>query len=69
MGTIRDHAVVIGGSMSGLVTARVLAETYERVTIVDRDELPTKPQHRRRAGTRTGCCTAACSRSRSCFPG
>ncbi|MFB9446136.1 FAD-binding monooxygenase [Dactylosporangium vinaceum] len=31
------HAVVLGGSMAGLLTARVLTEHFERVTIVERD--------------------------------
>lgn len=31
------HAVVIGGSMAGLLAARVLSETYEHVTVLDRD--------------------------------
>jgi 2-polyprenyl-6-methoxyphenol hydroxylase-like FAD-dependent oxidoreductase len=35
-----SHAVVIGASMAGLLAARVLAESFERVTIVDRDRLP-----------------------------
>jgi 2-polyprenyl-6-methoxyphenol hydroxylase-like FAD-dependent oxidoreductase len=34
------HAVVIGASMGGLLAARVVAESHERVTVVDRDELP-----------------------------
>ncbi|WP_433057879.1 FAD-dependent oxidoreductase [Dactylosporangium sp. CS-033363] len=33
------HAVVLGGSMAGLLTARVLTGHFDRVTIVDRDEL------------------------------
>ncbi|MEU7871539.1 FAD-dependent monooxygenase [Dactylosporangium sp. NPDC049140] len=33
------HAVVLGGSMAGLLTARVLTEHFERVTIVERDEV------------------------------
>ncbi|MFJ7219479.1 FAD-dependent oxidoreductase [Amycolatopsis sp. NPDC098790] len=32
-------AVVLGGGMAGLLAARVLSESYERVLIVDRDEL------------------------------
>lgn len=36
---VRDHAVVLGGGMAGLLAARVLSETYSRVTILDRDEL------------------------------
>jgi 2-polyprenyl-6-methoxyphenol hydroxylase-like FAD-dependent oxidoreductase len=31
---------VIGASVAGLLAARVLADAYERVTIVERDELP-----------------------------
>ncbi|WP_154814177.1 FAD-dependent oxidoreductase [Actinophytocola xinjiangensis] len=34
-----DRAVVLGGSMAGLVAARVLAESYAEVVVVDRDEL------------------------------
>lgn len=37
MNTNREHALVIGGSMAGLLAARVLSETYARVTIVERD--------------------------------
>jgi flavin-dependent dehydrogenase len=38
-------AVVIGGSVSGLLAARALSESFERVTIVERDELPDGPCH------------------------
>ncbi len=31
------HAIVIGGSMAGLLAARVLSEHFERVTIIERD--------------------------------
>jgi 2-polyprenyl-6-methoxyphenol hydroxylase-like FAD-dependent oxidoreductase len=34
------HAVVIGGSLSGLVTARVLTDHFEQVTLVERDCFP-----------------------------
>ena len=37
---IGDHAVVLGASMGGLLAARVLADAYQRVTVVDRDLLP-----------------------------
>lgn len=43
----REHAVVLGGSMAGLVTARVLSEHFARVTVVERDVLPTSGEHRR----------------------
>ncbi|HEY2765157.1 MAG TPA: FAD-binding monooxygenase, partial [Pseudonocardiaceae bacterium] len=45
--TIGDHAVVLGASMAGLLTARVLAGAYDRVTVVDRDILPHGMAHRR----------------------
>jgi len=35
-----DHAAVLGASMAGLLAARVLAEAYRQVTIVERDPLP-----------------------------
>ncbi|MEV6547235.1 FAD-dependent monooxygenase [Streptomyces sp. NPDC051597] len=40
------HAVVIGGSLAGLLAAQVLAEHAERVTIVERDRLPDGPKAR-----------------------
>ena len=39
-GTAGSNAVVLGGSMAGLLAARVLADHYERVIVVDRDPLP-----------------------------
>jgi 2-polyprenyl-6-methoxyphenol hydroxylase-like FAD-dependent oxidoreductase len=41
MRRIGEHAVVIGGNMAGLLAARALAEAYERVTVLDRDMLPS----------------------------
>ena len=41
-----NHAVVIGASIGGLVAARVLSESFERVTVYDRDDLPTELQAR-----------------------
>ena len=35
-----EHAVVIGGSVAGLLAARVLADHFERVTVVKRDHFP-----------------------------
>lgn len=43
----RDHAVVIGGGIGGMVTARVLCDHFSKVTIVERDPLPKTPQTRR----------------------
>ncbi len=44
---IGDHAVVLGGSLAGLLAARVLADAYAQVTVIDRDELSEAPMHRR----------------------
>ncbi len=41
------RAVVVGGSMAGLLAARVLADHFEDVVVVDRDTLPDGAQHRR----------------------
>lgn len=41
------HALVIGGSMAGLFAARVLADYFDTVTIVDRDIFPATPDHRK----------------------
>ncbi|MEV0060819.1 FAD-dependent monooxygenase [Nocardia sp. NPDC050718] len=43
----RGHAIVIGAGVAGLLAARVLADTYERVTLVERDELDAKATVRR----------------------
>ena len=42
-----DHAVVIGGSMAGLLTARVLSEQFAQVTVVERDEFTDTPEPRK----------------------
>ena len=34
------HAVVIGGSFSGLFAGRVLSDFFDRVTVLDRDTFP-----------------------------
>ena len=41
-----SHAVVIGGSIAGLLAARVLADHFDKVTIVERDLNPEKPEPR-----------------------
>ncbi len=43
------HAAVIGGGLAGLCAARVLADHFDRVTLVDRDRFPAGAQ--RRPGT------------------
>ena len=44
--TAGSHVVVLGGSIAGLLAARVLADHYDRVVVIDRDPLPTGPRHR-----------------------
>ncbi|MGH9791723.1 MAG: FAD-dependent oxidoreductase, partial [Candidatus Acidiferrales bacterium] len=41
------RAVVIGGSIAGLLAARVLSECYDSVTILDRDHAPSEPGPRK----------------------
>ena len=40
------HAIVLGGSMAGLVTAQALSKHFRRVTVVERDCLPNEPAAR-----------------------
>lgn len=42
----RGHAVVIGAGMAGLTTATALTAAFERVTVLDRDPLPERAEHR-----------------------
>jgi 2-polyprenyl-6-methoxyphenol hydroxylase-like FAD-dependent oxidoreductase len=44
---IGEHAVVIGAGFGGLLAARALADRFEHVTVVDRDELPAADAPRR----------------------
>jgi 2-polyprenyl-6-methoxyphenol hydroxylase-like FAD-dependent oxidoreductase len=43
----RKHAVVLGGSIAGLGAARAFANHFERVTIVERDELTASTANRK----------------------
>jgi 2-polyprenyl-6-methoxyphenol hydroxylase-like FAD-dependent oxidoreductase len=43
----REHVVVLGASMAGLLAARVLSDHYQRVTLVERDTLPASGEHRK----------------------
>ena len=45
---MKNHkrAIVIGGSLAGLWTARVLADHFEQVTVLERDQLPTEAASR-----------------------
>ncbi len=44
---ILRHAVVVGGSMAGMLVARVLSDHFEQVTLLERDRLPETPSHRK----------------------
>ena len=41
------HAVVIGASIAGLSAAKVLADRFDKVTVLDRDSLPSEVATRR----------------------
>lgn len=41
------HAVVLGGSLAGLLAARVLSDHFERVTLIERDVYPETSETRR----------------------
>ena len=43
----RKHAIVLGGSMAGLLAARVLSDHFERVSLIERDALPARAEQRR----------------------
>jgi hypothetical protein len=46
-GQIGNRAGVVGGSMAGLLAARMLADNYGQVRLVDRDDLPEASTYRR----------------------
>src|SRR5262245_53373571 len=45
--TENSRAIVIGGSIAGLLAARVLSDAYAPVTVGDHDVMPTEPAHRK----------------------
>ena len=47
MPVLGERAVVLGASMGGLLAARVLADFFRTVTVVERDVLPDDPANRR----------------------
>src|SRR6516165_8974107 len=38
-----QQAIVVGGSIAGLITARVLSDYFEEVLIIERDEITDRP--------------------------
>lgn len=45
--TERKHAIVLGGSMAGLLASRVLSDHFEKVSLIERDALPELAEQRR----------------------
>ena len=43
----RRHAVVVGGSMAGMLAARVLSDHFDGVTLLERDRFPETPTARK----------------------
>jgi len=43
MNSLGEHAVVVGGSLAGLMSARVLADHFEAVTVLERDPIEPGP--------------------------
>lgn len=41
-----EHAIVIGSGIAGLTAARVLADYFNRVTLIERDQQPLGPAYR-----------------------
>ena len=41
------HAIVLGGSMAGLLATRVLSDHFGRVSLIERDALPAQAEQRR----------------------
>jgi 2-polyprenyl-6-methoxyphenol hydroxylase-like FAD-dependent oxidoreductase len=44
--TNRQHAIVMGGSLAGLLAARVLSKHFDRVTIIEKDRVNHQPESR-----------------------
>jgi 2-polyprenyl-6-methoxyphenol hydroxylase-like FAD-dependent oxidoreductase len=43
----RRHAVVVGGSLAGMLAARVLSDHFDLVTLLERDQFPETPAARK----------------------
>jgi 2-polyprenyl-6-methoxyphenol hydroxylase-like FAD-dependent oxidoreductase len=43
----RRHAVVVGGSLAGMLAARVLSDHFDSVTLLERDRFPETPAARK----------------------
>jgi len=47
MRVLGEHGMVLGASLAGLLAARVLSDSFERVTVVERDPLPELSEARK----------------------
>lgn len=71
MSSSRD-AIVIGGSMAGLIAARALWDHYDRFILIERDALPDEIASRARVpqGRHVhGLLVSGFAQLRHCFPG
>jgi 2-polyprenyl-6-methoxyphenol hydroxylase-like FAD-dependent oxidoreductase len=58
------HAIVIGGSMAGLLAARVLGRHFERVTLIERDRSRPGPAFRKGVPSHGTCVLLGKGRAR-----
>ena len=66
------HAVVLGGSLAGLLTARVLSDHFDRVTVIERDAYSDTTETRRgvpQANHVHGLLARGCQILEGLFPG
>ena len=58
-----DHrqAVVLGGGFAGLLTARVLSDQFDQVTLVERDPLPEDAVFRSGVPNPATCTACSCA--------
>lgn len=45
--TLKQHAIVLGGSLTGLLAARVLSQYYTQVIIIEKDTVHREPEARK----------------------
>jgi monoamine oxidase len=45
--TTKQHAIVLGGSLTGLLTAQLLSKYYSKVSILEKDAVHREPEARK----------------------
>ena len=45
--TLGEHAIVMGASMAGLLSARILSDYFKKVTVIERDKLNDRAENRK----------------------